>query len=271
MNTLNIKKSMLTLALLMQSILALGQAGINTDTPQATLDVVAKKDGSAEGVIAPRLTGDQIKAADAQYEADQKGVIVYATYPVTTASTKTVNITKEGYYYFDGSVWVGFSTSSGTTSFVPYTVAAGESSTAISQLDQSADKYEQKIWYFNMTINDGNWHNNTYTVPETGYYQITLQGVVQPSHSRCNSFSWDVKGDIGYTFDSLSRAGAIPHNKGGAILLHLEKGNKISFTGTPCQGCNVNSPSCTWSGSGNNLYPHYTVGKRAFSIVFFGS
>ncbi|BFO67459.1 hypothetical protein KCF3NO3_34420 [Chryseobacterium sp. KCF3-3] len=83
------------------------QVGINTLTPNATLDVVAKTtDGSKpEGIIAPRLTGDQIKAGDARYTANQTGNIIYATSAVGTASSKTGNITAAGYYFFDGSVW----------------------------------------------------------------------------------------------------------------------------------------------------------------------
>ncbi|MEY8760552.1 hypothetical protein [Chryseobacterium tongliaoense] len=89
------------------SVAAYSQVGINTQTPKGTLDVTAKKtDGTtAEGFIAPRLTGDQIKAADAQYGTAQKGIIIYATAAVGTSSTKTANITSEGYYYFDGSLW----------------------------------------------------------------------------------------------------------------------------------------------------------------------
>ena len=76
--------------------------------PKATLDVVASDPANAsvaEGVIAPRLTGDQIKAKDAAYTANQTGAIVYATAAVGTPSTKTANITDAGYYNFDGAVW----------------------------------------------------------------------------------------------------------------------------------------------------------------------
>jgi hypothetical protein len=83
------------------------QVGVNNTTPKATFDVTAKAtDGSlAEGLIAPRLTGNQIQLADLRYGALQKGAIVYATEAVTSASTKTANITKEGYYFFDGNIW----------------------------------------------------------------------------------------------------------------------------------------------------------------------
>ena len=87
--------------------------GSNTP-PNATLDVVASNPSSttvAEGVIAPRLTGDQIKDKDGAYDAAQNGAIVYATAKVSgTPAGKTINITAPGYYYYDApnSVWVAF-------------------------------------------------------------------------------------------------------------------------------------------------------------------
>ncbi|THV59383.1 hypothetical protein [Chryseobacterium candidae] len=101
------KKIILFLFLLFLFQPAFPQVGINTQNPKATLDIVANKtDGStAEGLIAPRLTGDQIKAGNFQYGIDQAGAIIYATLPVTTADVKTANITDIGYYYFDGNVW----------------------------------------------------------------------------------------------------------------------------------------------------------------------
>ena len=86
-----------------------GRVGINTPTPAATLDVVAKNADPAvvDGVIAPRLTGDELQAKDAVYLAPQTGALVYATSAVTTpGGTKTANVTSAGYYYFNGAVWV---------------------------------------------------------------------------------------------------------------------------------------------------------------------
>ena len=95
--------------------------------PQATLDVVASDTSSTtvpEGVIAPRLTGDQLQAKDPAYGSDQTGAIVYVTAAVSgTPAGKTVNVTAVGYYYFDGNVWQslkgaggGGSTYTGSTS-----------------------------------------------------------------------------------------------------------------------------------------------------------
>lgn len=84
------------------------QVGINTTTPKATLDIVGKPTSTiaVDGVIVPRLTGDQLKSKDAVYtSADQTGSIVYVTQPVGTASTKTTYVTAAGYFFFDGTYW----------------------------------------------------------------------------------------------------------------------------------------------------------------------
>ncbi|BFO67470.1 hypothetical protein [Chryseobacterium sp. KCF3-3] len=92
---------------MMLTLTVKAQVGVNNTSPKATLDITAKTtDGTApEGFIGPRLTGDQIKAADAQYTAVHTGMMIYATAAVTTASAKTVNMTAPGYYVFDGTVW----------------------------------------------------------------------------------------------------------------------------------------------------------------------
>lgn len=91
------------------------QVGINTADPKATMDINAKtNDGSKpEGLIAPRLTGDQIRSANAQYAAAQTGTIVYATSADSAPAGATANITTAGYYYFDGSVWQKVNTGTG--------------------------------------------------------------------------------------------------------------------------------------------------------------
>lgn len=83
------------------------QVGINTTTPHATLDVVGKpaENNIPDGVIAPRITGDQLKDKDAVYLADQTGALVYVTQAVTNPSVKTAKVDKPGYYMFNGTVW----------------------------------------------------------------------------------------------------------------------------------------------------------------------
>jgi hypothetical protein len=75
--------------------------------PQATLEVTGKANQSdaPDGIIMPRLTGDELKAKDNAYGAAQTSAMVYVTSAVSSASVKTANVTTEGYYYFDGTIW----------------------------------------------------------------------------------------------------------------------------------------------------------------------
>ena len=104
---ITMKKSFFVTAIIAGNFI-FGQVGINNESPKATLDVTAKTTtpATAEGIIAPRLTGDQIQGKDAKYLAEQTGTIIYATSAVTgTPAGKTINITEAGYYYFDGLIW----------------------------------------------------------------------------------------------------------------------------------------------------------------------
>lgn len=90
------------------STTVLAQVGINTESPKATLDIVASPTdlNKIDGVIAPRILGNDLANKDALYTTAQTGAIVYVTAAVSTPTAKTINVTSVGYYYFDGTVWV---------------------------------------------------------------------------------------------------------------------------------------------------------------------
>ncbi|SMP95689.1 hypothetical protein SAMN05421679_107231 [Epilithonimonas pallida] len=92
-------------ALLIAATNLSAQVGINTDTPKSTLDVVGKATdtSSLDGITAPRLTGDQLRAKT--YTSAQTGTLVYVTVADTAPAGQTVNVTTIGYFYFDGTVW----------------------------------------------------------------------------------------------------------------------------------------------------------------------
>lgn len=86
------------------------QVGINTETPNATLDIegAPTEVTSMDGLIAPRITGDQLQ--NKTYTSEQTGAIVYVTQAVTNHMSdkpQTFSVTNDGYYYFDGTKWIG--------------------------------------------------------------------------------------------------------------------------------------------------------------------
>ncbi|WP_449388273.1 hypothetical protein [Chryseobacterium lineare] len=101
-------KQLITTAVLLFSMTAFAQVGINNTSPKATLDITAKTNGTKpEGLIIPQLSGSDIRTATAAgvYGTNQKGLIVYASAADSAPAGATANITAPGYYYFDGSIW----------------------------------------------------------------------------------------------------------------------------------------------------------------------
>lgn len=88
----------------------IGEIGV----PNATLDVRSKRSdvNAHDGIIAPKLTGDELFAKNAAYGADQNGALVYVTAAasISNQTGKTVNVKASDYYYYDAvkSVWVAF-------------------------------------------------------------------------------------------------------------------------------------------------------------------
>lgn len=105
------KKSLLMMVGLLFSTILFGQIGVNTTTPHATLDVVAKTtDGSTpEGIIAPRLTGNALSdaslATTPPYDINQNGAIVYVTAAADASNQagQTTLVDAPGYYYFNAT------------------------------------------------------------------------------------------------------------------------------------------------------------------------
>lgn len=88
-------------------VITYGQVGINTEFPNATLEIASQPGDLlvVDGVIPPKLEAEVLKSKDNLYTSDQIGAIVYVTTPIITSSPKTINLTSVGYYYFDGLIW----------------------------------------------------------------------------------------------------------------------------------------------------------------------
>jgi len=252
------KKRLLLPIMMVLASFAFAQVGIQTESPNATLDVASKPGvlTAIDGIIAPKLKGSELKAKDALYTALQEGALVFVTEALASADTtvKTKNVLNIGYYYFDGTSWIKLISESASV-FVPYVAASGTASNSFNIGDGAGFTK----WTFNISKNDGNWNvtNNTYTASKAGFYQFSLQGLVRPSTGN-NSFSWNLTYASGqnYAFNSFAnlQAGNF-YNRGGSIVLYLNANDVATFGGSPCVGCNST----------------YTVTTRTFSIIYLGS
>ena len=91
--------------LLLMFNLMFSQVGINTNNPKATLDIQkGVTPNSVDGFITIRISGNDLKAKDALYGADQNSTVVYVTEIPTTPSSKTSNITNVGFYYYHSTL-----------------------------------------------------------------------------------------------------------------------------------------------------------------------
>lgn len=82
------KKQILALLLFSLISFSYGQVGIDTTNPQATLDVLGKPTvtTSLDGIIPPRLTGDQLGAKT--YTTTQTGAVIYVTAAKSTSQIR---------------------------------------------------------------------------------------------------------------------------------------------------------------------------------------
>jgi hypothetical protein len=94
--------------------------GIGTKSPKATLEVKGTPGNTSamDGIIPPRITGDQLRQKT--YTTAQDGAIVYVTAAATGAylSGQTENVKQVGVYFFDSKTnkWVGLKKEEVTTS-----------------------------------------------------------------------------------------------------------------------------------------------------------
>jgi len=98
-------KTIMYLFLSFISILAQSQVGINTNSPESTLEVVGKPHDSKhyDGIIPPRISGNQLRVK--LYSPAKKGSILFVTEPPTLLAGQVERVTDPGLYCFDGTIW----------------------------------------------------------------------------------------------------------------------------------------------------------------------
>lgn len=104
------KKIKLQVVLFLVCYSAFSQVGINTTTPKATFEIVGNPTNltSIDGIIIPRLTGNELKAKDALYSVNQTGTLVYCISAASPTSSKTQEVSAPGLYIFDGTNWKAY-------------------------------------------------------------------------------------------------------------------------------------------------------------------
>jgi hypothetical protein len=144
----NVMKRIFMLLLLFLNHLSIAQIGIGTTDPKATLDIQGSPtiDSISDGVIAPRITGDQLQSKT--YTAEHVGALLYVTEEPTSPSGQVADVNAPGYYYFDGTVWKQFG-SLYTAAFNDYIVNTN-------------------------SVNLSSTHTVvlTYTIPSSGLYEV---------------------------------------------------------------------------------------------------
>ena len=101
-------KKIFTLCCSFFSMISMAQVGIGTTDPKATLDIQGSPTLTSitDGIIAPRITGNQLQAKT--YTTEHVGALLYVTEIPTAASGQVAEVNTPGYYYFDGSTWKQF-------------------------------------------------------------------------------------------------------------------------------------------------------------------
>ncbi|MBV7441231.1 hypothetical protein KRX57_07345 [Weeksellaceae bacterium TAE3-ERU29] len=88
-----------------------GTVGINVEAPSATLEIQPSSDNAAtnattnEGILVPKLTKERV--SNIANESLVKGTMIYIDgISYSGANNKVSRINADGFYYYDGKLWV---------------------------------------------------------------------------------------------------------------------------------------------------------------------
>ncbi|WP_300685096.1 hypothetical protein [Chryseobacterium sp.] len=254
------KKKIMIAGFLWASALMFSQVGINTNTPSATLDVRvnAGLTSQPEGVMAPRLSGAELKAKDAAYGPDQEGAIIYVKEGLAAADTsvKTRAVIDPGYFYFNGTAWVRFENVVQEPEMVMAFSSKGnpDLGTVIPPFPENKINFPVVNIAADSSIGSWNSTTNEYTVYKKGVFLIS--------------------GNL--RMENITDFGAC------AIIIH--GGSQLSTTSTPAGGSTsspagiqvsnmasmiLNPGDIIWIGARRNAGTSgFTVGARTINIIF---
>jgi hypothetical protein len=142
-------------------------------------------------------------------------------------------------YYSDGTNWVSVAATQ-ITAFIPKVVASGR--TTVGQTNTGSTPSVPtppflKFVFGDIRTNDGNWNTstNTYTVANSGIYQMSLAGNITSNQASSATSWWIVVNGNRYNVYNL--ANSTNYFGGGSISLYLLAGTTILFGSSSCQGC----------------------------------
>lgn len=126
------------------------QVGIGTTTPKTTLDVTGDPTTTTtvDGILVPRLTGNQLKAKDAVYTVDQDGALVYVTAAATPITAKTVNVIAAGYYYYNSTDALWYAVGKVSTSSKSFYMPTISFNTSVNAVSVTRDLYNEYLTQF---------------------------------------------------------------------------------------------------------------------------
>lgn len=248
------KKKLLIAGAFCSSVGMFSQMGVNTTNPQATLDVVATPSVTtkADGFIAPRLTGSELKAKDNAYGNSQKGTIIYVTQGLVPGDTtqKTKGVITAGYFYFNGTEWVRFNDLARAPLTVTAFNASGNAEPGISLASSPENKLTFPIVNITADTTIGSWNGaNEFTVLKKGVYLISA----------------------GIKMENITEFG------GSGI--HVHGGSQVASSASPASGpiqlstttCMILNPGdIIWVGASRNsaVLSGFTAGYRSLNIIF---
>lgn len=196
---------------------AIAQVGIGNTSPKVNLDARAATGNSAIAFGNTNQTAPTAGGGAMKYDTGQL-------------------------FYSNGTSWIPLLEKQAGV-FIPRVVASRKKTDT--QTMGPTNTNETYIWNFqDAVIDDGNWNSTAigYTVPTTGFYQISLFGKISVNAAN-NSSNWTINVYDGVTESRyIVSTQAIPTAggsmaTGGTLTVYLTAGQVVKLGSAHCDGC----------------------------------